>query len=244
MEYQEAVAAAAGALRQGDDANWELARLTHTHTLGKGEYQNPGTKVPMGRWCKDVEGCAREHFSVTTGRMFRAAWEHRITRDSAVVLSFNEVLRELKPDSYDPATVQARVDAAAVEKLLSGGTPEAKREVFDRLRADPDVVPPAVTVLPASVGDDLPGTTSGPEPVAAAKGALRLAVFVLDARVAAQHYAQALSEADLDAAGREAETEAIDTVMRAWERLRLIVNAPGGIRLVREVEDFLADARA
>ena len=77
-----------------------------------------------------------------------------------------------------------------------------------------------------------------------AQGALRLAVFVLDARVAAQHYAQALGEADLDPAGREAEAAAIDTVLHAWERLRLILNAPGGIRLVREVEDFLAEARA
>ena len=234
MNYQEAVTAAAGALRRGVASNWELAELTYTHTLRRGEYQSPGDKAPMAKWCEDVRVNAREHFSPSTGYLFRAAWEYRITCETDVMPSFNDVVRELRPGSRDPATVQARVDKAAVEKLLTTGTPEAKREVFERLQADPAVVPPAITLLPAPSSSDPTQPrppAAPPESVAVAQGALRLAVFVLDARVAAQHYAQALGEADLDPAGLDAEAAAIDTVLHAWERLRLILHAPGGIRL-------------
>jgi hypothetical protein len=248
MDYQEAVTAAAGALQRGEAADWELAQLTFEHTLSRGEYQTTETKRPMAVWCEDIKRTARRRFSVTTGRAFRAAWVHFISLETSDMPEFTEVLRKIDPEHYDSATVQARVDGIALEKLLTAGTPEAKREVFERLRVDPDVSAPTLSVVPEPAatphGDLPPRVPNTAEPITSAKGALRLAVFVLDARVAAQHYAEALSGADLDRAGREVEAKAIDTVLRAWQRLRFIVDAPGGLRLVREVEDFLADVRA
>ena len=249
MDYQAAVAEAAAALRRGDEADWELARLTWEHTRSNVGQREQPDKVSMSQWCDDVRKQSGRRYSDSTGYLYRHAWDrHGYLSETGKLPPFNEVLREIDPNSRDSATVQARVDAAAVEKLLSAGTPEAKRAVFERLQADPAVVSPAITLLPEPEPDDagaaLTTTPARPEPVTVAQGALRLAVFVLDARVAAQHYAQALGESDLDPAGREAEAAAIDTVLHAWERLRLILHAPGGIRLVREVEDFLTEARA
>lgn len=115
----------------------------------------------------------------------------------------------------------------ALAARIEAAPPEERQEAYEILRDDPAVAPPPLPL---------------PE-VAVARGALRLAVFVLDARVAAQHYAQALAETELEAGARATEAAAVDTVLRAWERLRLLVQAPGGPQLVAEVEAFLADVR-
>jgi hypothetical protein len=132
-----------------------------------------------------------------------------------------------------------KTDAITVhlDDRLQASTPEEKVEAAELLLRDPDVQQ-AIAAGPPEAD------AVRSEPVASAKGALRLAVFVLDARVAAQHYAQAFVDTELDEAGRETEAAAVDTVLRAWERVRLALQTPSGIRLLQEVEDFLADVRA
>jgi hypothetical protein len=250
MDYVAAVTMAANALRRGEDSSWELARLTFEATVdGAGRPGNrlgtqPITGVTMAQWCRDVRDAAPGvKFSEWTGKTYKRIWDAYRDVPLADRPSWTEAYYE-----HGTSASPADRDRRATEAHLKQASPERKRELFERLRADPDVLPPPITMLPAGApaerGAGPPPPAPDPAPVAVAQGALRLAVFVLDARVAAQHYAQALSEASLDAAGLDAEAAAIDTVLQAWERLRLILHAPGGIRLVQEVEDFLADARA
>lgn len=73
MTYQDNVAAAAVALQRGEDANWELARLTDENT----NTQTDRTKVTMEQWCNDVRDVSGRRFSTETGRKYAAVWrEH------------------------------------------------------------------------------------------------------------------------------------------------------------------------
>jgi hypothetical protein len=78
MGYQESVGvgvgAAAAALTRGEQANWELARLTCITTAGPGERPQPPMSVSLAQWAKDVQGLSGRRFSATTASVYRRLW--------------------------------------------------------------------------------------------------------------------------------------------------------------------------
>jgi len=66
-DYETAVKQAAAALQRGDDANWELARLTWQHTSGD-------SPMSMATWCADVRTASGRGFTEATGYRYAAVW--------------------------------------------------------------------------------------------------------------------------------------------------------------------------
>ena len=128
MRYEEAVEAAAGALEQGEEANWVLARLTHEQA----------DRVGMETWCEDVRTRARRKFSVSSGRLFRKVWKRRLDLEASgqEVPGFADLQREISPSSHDPEQVHIR----QAEYYLRGATVEQKAKAITGLLSDPAVI--------------------------------------------------------------------------------------------------------
>jgi hypothetical protein len=81
MSYQDNVSAAAAALTRGEQANWELARLTCTSTAAPGERPQPPVTVSLAQWAKDVQQHSGRRFSATTASFYRRLWLEYGTRE-------------------------------------------------------------------------------------------------------------------------------------------------------------------
>lgn len=164
MSYSENVTHAASALVRGDDANWELARLTFENTWNQGEPRD-GDRVSMAQWCADVVTRAPgRRFGEVTGLRYkrlwrrwgtlsideRVSWMEAIAQDVGVTL---DALREeygprrepperepAAPDPQDPARYTPLRDQIEV------ASDEAKRFAFRRLANDPAVLQEAVEI--------------------------------------------------------------------------------------------------
>jgi hypothetical protein len=134
MDYQDTVAAAATALQQGEDANWTLARLTDENTRDNGGGPQPG-KVTMEVWCGDVFTASRRQFTVRTGERYKAIWrEHGPTPVAdrpSWTAAWNQVLGDRTPEDRKKELLRTHIRNA---------TPEVKREAFQRLIEDPEVI--------------------------------------------------------------------------------------------------------
>ena len=74
MAYRDNVDLAATALARGEDANWELARLTFENTWNQGEPRSTD-RVPMAQWCADViDQAPGRRFSEVTGLRYKRLW--------------------------------------------------------------------------------------------------------------------------------------------------------------------------
>ena len=157
--YAEAVAQAATALRQGDEANWELARLTHAHTYDRGRPSTQDGKVSMKQWCADVRASSGRRFSEGTGRIYRRVWEQHGRHVHNDLPSWIEAYEQAggltrplpTPEPVPapppaPAPPRRRTKAQAAEVLakqtvgpLDTLPTEEKVALFDQLLADPAV---------------------------------------------------------------------------------------------------------
>jgi hypothetical protein len=74
VSYQDNVSAAAAALTRGEQANWDLARLTCASTAAMGERPQPPMTVSLAQWAKDVQERSGRRFSATTASFYRRLW--------------------------------------------------------------------------------------------------------------------------------------------------------------------------
>jgi hypothetical protein len=139
MSYQDNVRAAAAALKRGEDANWELAKLTY-ETCGPA----PGHRswqarqagyITLRDWAKDVAIESGRNFSEDTAAVYRDVWFIRLS-DPGRTATWTEVYSAARG-----GTVGERMVASDFNRALTHATPEQKREVFQRIiREEPAVV--------------------------------------------------------------------------------------------------------
>jgi len=138
MSYQDNVKAAAAALKRGEDANWELARLTFESTwdrTGTWDEQDAAGKVSMDQWCSDVRDAAGRKFGRTWGFTYKAVWAKYGVHDHDHLPEFSEAIVTIKPENSRAASYER-----VVEREVFAATPEIKREAFARLAQDPEVL--------------------------------------------------------------------------------------------------------
>lgn len=129
--YMTRVDLAALAVRRGDDANWELARLTDENTLD-GPADQPG-RVSMERWCQDVRAAAGRRFSPTTGTIYKRI--HRAHADLA------PAERPAWTEAYYAATTGSKEDNDERRALSEArnARPEIKAQMIRELAGDAQV---------------------------------------------------------------------------------------------------------
>lgn len=131
MNYQEAVTEAASALKRGEDANWELARLTYENTWMSGNYDAQPDRVSMAQWCADIREKAGRRFSETTGSLYKTMWKkhgHLPFRERG---AWADLWLELKGGSYPSTEDSSNV---SVSNAL-----EQKRDLAAKLLTDPEI---------------------------------------------------------------------------------------------------------
>jgi len=130
MTYQTNVQAAAAALKRGEDANWELARLTYENTLDAGDVRTQPGKVSMERWCEDVRAVSGRAFSYRTGKRYKAIWA-KSGGPAAGRPSWSE--------AYEDADGRTDRLEGLRERQVGASSPEGKRQLARELLDDPDV---------------------------------------------------------------------------------------------------------
>jgi hypothetical protein len=140
MSYQDNVRAAAAALKRGEDANWELARLTYETcgaAPGSGGWQARAKAgyVAIQTWANDVANESGRNFSYATAAYYRDAWALRQTNPGRFA-TWSDAYSSVRG-----GTVGERMVEADFNRALAHATPEQKRDVFQRIvREEPAVV--------------------------------------------------------------------------------------------------------
>lgn len=140
MTYRDNVEQAALALKRGEDANWELARLTHESTRTGAKDRERAT---MAQWCADVSVTAARGFSEWTGEQYKRCWVYRLEHERAngtLSLTWMEVYDAVRPGQSAGTTMQERFAKQSAQTVVAHGTPEVKRAAFQQLARDPDVI--------------------------------------------------------------------------------------------------------
>lgn len=146
MSYTENVDLAAVALQRGEDANWELARLTfeNTRSQGGGLSPQPG-KVTMAEWCEDIRRTSGRGFSDWSGRIYKAVWQQcSLGVPQEKRMSWTEAYRHVtKAEIARSADEPVMEYKSALPPTLA---PETKRAMFATLARDPVVIEEAAEV--------------------------------------------------------------------------------------------------
>jgi hypothetical protein len=136
MSYQDNVRAAAAALTRGEDANWELARLTFDVCGDAGPGRPSADRVGLRQWSSDVARASGRRFGYDTARYYRDIWIRFGNDDPGRHLpSWSEAYAEIRG-----GTVADRMASADFSRALEHGTAEIKRNAFLKLSQDPEVV--------------------------------------------------------------------------------------------------------
>jgi hypothetical protein len=136
MSYQDNVRAAAAALKQGEDANWKLARLTFEVCGPPGQRGRDTTYKPVEAWATDVRQESGRAFSSRTASYYRDIWHRFGLHPGATQISWTDAYSEIRGGSVGERMVEADFNRA-----FTHATPEQKREVFQRIvRDEPEVV--------------------------------------------------------------------------------------------------------
>lgn len=133
MTYRENVELAAEAVNRGEDANWVLSRLTFESTRDRDGANGQG-RVSMEQWADDVGDASGRRLSVAYLKDFKSAWRRYggvPVHDRPLWL---DVMREIHGTTREG---QRDIDAVSMTRRAS---PDAKREVFQQLARDPDVI--------------------------------------------------------------------------------------------------------
>lgn len=254
MSYQDNVQAAAMALSHGEDANWELARLTFESTRERGAHPQPD-KATMEQWCAAVRELSGRKFSDSTGALHKRVWgrfgqQFIVDRPSwtDAVLSAN-------------STTDARVDEIHLDSSLRRVSPEKKREIFFQLANDKEVInretaPDAVAMLHNRHRDILsmpPVPTSNHEQpeareqdrrtgTAASLGVAELGMCVSQMLSAAAKYRDTLRNmGQLSDMVREAELQSVAYGIERWQdNIELL----SGSSVVDDIDAFLKGNRS
>jgi hypothetical protein len=144
MTYRENVDLAAVALANGEDANWELARLTFENTYDLGHIASQHDRVSMERWCADIRSVSARRFGTDSGRLYKAIWRkygHYLDSDRPCWTdAYESVMAPRRQHSEiegEPTEYETEMEyKSAVHPRLA---PEAKRAIFTELAADPAV---------------------------------------------------------------------------------------------------------
>lgn len=257
VDYVEAVTAAAGCLRRGEQANWELSRLTFERTFsGRGdtEGQTALGKVALSKWCLDVRQASGGKFSDKTGAVHRRVWDRFRSVGTTDRPSWTEAYIAVVPSASSEATLERHA-----EQHVREASPERKRALIIRLLNDPDLATPeamdglaallvarrrevrGMPPVPPAIPLEEQEATAAADPYGVS-GALRLAICMLDGRAAANAFAEALRLCPtLSASARALIGADLTRVRREWQGLEALV-ADGAV--LREVEAFLAWQRA
>lgn len=156
MTYRDNVEHAAAALERGEDANWELARLTFENTYEAGRVSTQTDRVSMADWCADVRVTSGRKFSDDSGVLYKRIWRRYgpyVGTDHAV--SWSDAYEACKPEREPTApTVEATAepdpqDPARYRPLrdqIDVASDEAKRYAFRRLAQEPAVIQEAADI--------------------------------------------------------------------------------------------------
>jgi hypothetical protein len=144
MTYRDNVEQAATALKRGEDANWELARLTFESTFTPGNVSLQPERRSMVDWCTDVRAASGRPFSHGTGTRYKAIWR----KYGALPLSgrpeWLSASDEYSGHVDEPIT--ERLAKQHGEVLIRHGSADVKREAFQQLASDPDVIDEAAVL--------------------------------------------------------------------------------------------------
>lgn len=143
MSYRDNVNNAAAALQRGEEANWDLARLTFESTYDSGDYSAQTERVPMAQWCADVEAASGRRFSVGSGRRYKTLWRQYGPLSPGERGSWIEAFSAVS--GHGDEAISERM-AGYVGNRLEVAPAEKKRELFQQLARDPEVVAEAAVL--------------------------------------------------------------------------------------------------
>jgi len=132
---------ACAALIRGEEANWELARLTHESTRdGRIAAQDGDYRISLTEWSERIRERSGRNFARQTAGYYRMVWE-RFGRDR-----HHDVNRPSWVDAWtavfgDTDTAE-RFVASGARKMLSHMDrvpPEVRQELATRLLAEPEI---------------------------------------------------------------------------------------------------------
>lgn len=141
MNYQDSVNAAAAALKRGEDANWELARLTYEcttsgRTAADLQAEKLAGKVQMEQWTADVRAKSGRGFAVATGHIYKNIWTRfRVVYPGRADVPWSDAYAEVRG-----GTVGERMVEADFRRAQEHASLEQKRAQFASLARDPDVL--------------------------------------------------------------------------------------------------------
>lgn len=124
MEYTKAVEAAAKALKTGEDANWELARLTFENTKAGG-----GTTT-LEKWSADVRAKSGRKFATSTAGRYQKVWAHFSTKVEKPTWT------EAWQSQYDDSNGGKRISPEKIRKDIESWKPETKQAAITKLAED------------------------------------------------------------------------------------------------------------
>lgn len=130
-EGQEGVAKTAR--ERSDAARYELARLTHESTYGRGDVGDQPGRVSMRQWCEDLRAAGVDLVPMTLAK-YKRAWElygHTSPYD-----------RPTWRDAWSAAVPGDSPESVAERRRLSeprNASPETKRAIFRELADDPAI---------------------------------------------------------------------------------------------------------
>ena len=138
---EQRIEQACAALVRGEDANWELARLTFESTRNGKFTASPGDdRISITEWSERIRAKTGRSFSLSTASRFRQIWNHFGTRLA------HEQDRPSWSDAWDWVLGErssgerfAGTDAKRVIEHVEHIPVETKRALVDALRRDHEV---------------------------------------------------------------------------------------------------------
>jgi hypothetical protein len=138
--YQDHVKAAATALKIGDDANWELARLTYEVCGPPGYRGRDTTYTSLDTWSADVRAASGRKFSAQSARYYRTVWEKFGSNSGVTQTSWTEAYNEMR----GVESMDANMVSTNFKRALAHATPEQKTDALAEIVKDPIVVDQAL----------------------------------------------------------------------------------------------------
>ena len=129
--YKDQVRAAAAALKRGEDANWELAKLTFEVCGPPGQRGRDTSYTALDRWATDVRDASGRAFAHRTASYYRDIWHRFGLHPGATQISWTDAYAEIRG-----GTVGERMVEADFKRALTNASVEQKRDVLTTLAQD------------------------------------------------------------------------------------------------------------
>lgn len=135
-KYKDQVRAAAAALQRGEDANWELAQLTHEVCGPPGHRGRDKTYTSLEVWAKDVRDRSGRRFATITASYYRSIWNKFGIHSGVIQISWTEAYNDIR----GVESMDANMVSTNFKRAIAHASPEQKREVFTTLAREPEVL--------------------------------------------------------------------------------------------------------